>query len=118
MVQLIQRIAVRTPRFALLVGAKQIAGFVKCERVRDANSRGDSLDRFLAACELLNRAAFAVQFVMGDTVLDPVRIRIIGGDQAKVEIALWVASDANGIDAARSDIRRRPVGSYYCFRVG
>src|SRR5262249_21704745 len=48
LIQFIQRVAVRAPGFSLLIRAKQIAGLVERQRVRNPNSSGDCLKSFRA----------------------------------------------------------------------
>ena len=59
-VQFVERIAVRTPRLALLVRDEQIAVPVEREGVGHSNARREGLQRPVGEVPLLNRAAQAV----------------------------------------------------------
>src|SRR4051812_10626157 len=86
-IEFIERVAIRAPGFSFLIRAEKIAGAIKSQGVRNADAGGYRFAGRRPAAQSLNRAARPVQVVMRDTILDPIRIRVIGGNQAKIEVA-------------------------------
>src|SRR5882672_6732574 len=65
-VQLVQRIAVRAPGLAFLIGQEEVARFVEGERVGNADAGGDGLKLLCLRIPLLNRPAKRVRVVKGN----------------------------------------------------
>ena len=100
MVQLIQWVAIGAPGFPFLVSAEQVAGSVKHQRVGHADACGDGFHCLAIARKLLNGAAFPLKVIMRYAVFDAIRVGIIRGDQAEIDVSRSVECHGRGIHAA------------------
>ena len=89
-VQFVQRVAARTPRLAFLVSDEQVSVPVESERVGHADACRDSFELLGCCGPLLNRAALTIELVMGNSILYPIRVRIVRRQQTEIDVAAWV----------------------------
>src|SRR5437667_12582493 len=76
-VQLVQGVAARTPRFPFLVSDEQVVVTVEGERVGHADACRDGFESLRFHQPFLNRAARAIEVVMRNSVLQSIRVRVI-----------------------------------------
>src|SRR5213594_2352629 len=89
-IQLVQRVAARTPRFAFLVSDEQVAVTVESERVGHADTCRDSFESLCCGGPLLNCAALAVEVVIRYSILHSIRVRVVRRQQTEIDVAAAV----------------------------
>src|SRR6266404_167694 len=111
-VQLVERIAARTPGLAFLVRYEKVAVAVKRKGVRNADTCGYGLELPGRRRPLLNRAALAGQVVMRKAILYSIRVGIVRCEQSEVHIARGIERDGRCVHTPGADIGRRPTAGH------
>ena len=116
-IQLIERIAARTPRLALLVRDEEIPEPVEGQRVGYPDASGDRLQLLCVSMPFLDCAPHAIHVVMRHAVLHAIGVRVVSREQPEIDIALFIQRYRGSVHASRGHVRRGPTFCDDFFRV-